>query len=150
MVFATLCCRWESCNSITPMSYELLSTLGRFNSSQVGANPVLEWLRLPGDTLFIVGGVLPILYLSWLSVRHMRPAAKTSEEFKELLSHGSDGTHRKHTDAAEHRHRRCPLWPADTQSFLFSSLFFFRDAGTLLLSAIGTGTSCGIQIPVPT
>ncbi len=26
-----------------------------------GANPVLEWLRLPGDVIFIVGGVLPIL-----------------------------------------------------------------------------------------
>lgn len=31
----------------------------------------LEWMRLPGDALFIVGGVLPILYLSWLGVRHM-------------------------------------------------------------------------------
>ena len=26
-----------------------------------GANPVLEWLRLPGDVIFIVGDVLPIL-----------------------------------------------------------------------------------------
>jgi hypothetical protein len=50
-----------------------------------GANPVLEWLRLPGDTLFIIGGVLPILYLSWLSIRHMRPAVKASEEFGEVL-----------------------------------------------------------------
>ena len=50
-----------------------------------GANPVLEWLRLPGDTLFIIGGVLPILYLSWLSIRHMRPAVKASEEFEEVL-----------------------------------------------------------------
>ena len=50
-----------------------------------GANPVLEWLRLPGDAVFIVGGVLPILYLSWLSIRHMRPAVKTSEESKEML-----------------------------------------------------------------
>jgi nitric oxide reductase subunit B len=50
-----------------------------------GVNPVLEWLRLPGDTLFIIGGVLPILYLSWLSIRHMRPAVKASEEFEEVL-----------------------------------------------------------------
>ena len=49
-----------------------------------GANPVLEWLRLPGDALFIVGGVLPLLYLCWLSVRHMVPAT-TSEEPKNLL-----------------------------------------------------------------
>ncbi|MGH9417421.1 MAG: nitric-oxide reductase large subunit [Terriglobales bacterium] len=35
----------------------------------------LEWMRLPGDLLFIVGGVLPILYLSWLGVRHLRDGA---------------------------------------------------------------------------
>jgi nitric oxide reductase subunit B len=38
-------------------------------------NVVLEWLRLPGDVLFIVGGVLPLLYLCWLGVRHQRAAA---------------------------------------------------------------------------
>lgn len=35
-----------------------------------GLNPVLEWLRLPGDVLFIVGGVLPVVYLCWLGVRY--------------------------------------------------------------------------------
>ena len=50
-----------------------------------GANPVLEWLRLPGDVLFIVGGVLPILYLCWLSIRYMVPAAKPDEEEREIL-----------------------------------------------------------------
>ena len=30
--------------------------------------------------LFIVGGVLPILYLCWLSIRYMVPAAKANEE----------------------------------------------------------------------
>jgi hypothetical protein len=30
------------------------------------SNALLEWVRFPGDALFIVGGVLPILYLSWL------------------------------------------------------------------------------------
>jgi nitric oxide reductase subunit B len=44
-----------------------------------GANPVLEWLRLPGDVLFIVGGVLPLLYLSWLSIRYMVPKVATEE-----------------------------------------------------------------------
>ncbi len=34
-------------------------------------NAFIEWLRLPGDALFIVGGVLPVLYLSWLAVRHL-------------------------------------------------------------------------------
>jgi nitric oxide reductase subunit B len=34
-------------------------------------NALIEWLHLPGDALFIVGGVLPFLYLCWLGVRHM-------------------------------------------------------------------------------
>ena len=64
------------------MSYYDARTLQFITS---GANPVLEWLRLPGDTLFILGGVLPILYLSWLSIRHMRPGVKAFEEFEEVL-----------------------------------------------------------------
>ena len=35
-------------------------------------NAMLEWLRLPGDALFIVGGTLPILYLCWLGVSRMK------------------------------------------------------------------------------
>jgi len=35
-------------------------------------NTMLEWLRLPGDALFIVGGTLPILYLCWLGVSRMK------------------------------------------------------------------------------
>ncbi|MGH9393581.1 MAG: cbb3-type cytochrome c oxidase subunit I, partial [Terriglobales bacterium] len=38
-------------------------------------NRVLEWMRLPGDVLFIVGGVLPLLYLTVLAVRRMRAPA---------------------------------------------------------------------------
>jgi nitric oxide reductase subunit B len=33
---------------------------------------LLEWLRLPGDAVFILGGTLPVLYLCWLGVRHMK------------------------------------------------------------------------------
>jgi nitric oxide reductase subunit B len=33
-------------------------------------NTVIEWLRLPGDIYFIVVGVLPLLYLTYLGVRH--------------------------------------------------------------------------------
>lgn len=42
-----------------------------------GLNPVLEWLRFPGDLLFIIGGVLPVVYLCLLGVRYVsvrRPA----------------------------------------------------------------------------
>ena len=41
-------------------------------------NALLEWLRLPGDVLFIVGGTLPVLYLCWLGV--VRPKPRTSPE----------------------------------------------------------------------
>jgi nitric oxide reductase subunit B len=33
-------------------------------------NTVIEWLRLPGDALFIAAGVIPLLYLCYLGVRH--------------------------------------------------------------------------------
>ncbi len=48
------------------------------------ANTVLEWLRMPGDLVFIVGGTLPILYLTFLGIRHMRKS-QTMEEPKEML-----------------------------------------------------------------
>jgi len=37
-------------------------------------NAVLEWLRMPGDLVFIIGGVLPFLWITWLGVRHTRAA----------------------------------------------------------------------------
>jgi nitric oxide reductase subunit B len=49
-----------------------------------GLNPVIEWLRLPGDVLFIVGGTLPVLYLAWLGVRYLVPRV-TLEEPAEIL-----------------------------------------------------------------
>jgi nitric oxide reductase subunit B len=33
-------------------------------------NSLLEWLRLPGDVVFIAGGIAPLLYICWLAVRH--------------------------------------------------------------------------------
>jgi nitric oxide reductase subunit B len=38
-------------------------------------NSMLEWLRLPGDALFILGGTLPVLYLCWLGVSSMKAKA---------------------------------------------------------------------------
>ena len=32
-------------------------------------NALIEWIRLPGDIVFIGGGV-PVLYLCWLGIRH--------------------------------------------------------------------------------
>jgi nitric oxide reductase subunit B len=34
---------------------------------------VLEWARLPGDALFIVGGALPLLWLCWQALRYPNP-----------------------------------------------------------------------------
>jgi nitric oxide reductase subunit B len=48
------------------------------------ANSILEWLRMPGDVVFILGGTLPILYLTYLGIRHMRKGAVT-EEPKDVL-----------------------------------------------------------------
>ena len=39
----------------------------------------LEWLRLPGDALFIVGGVLPLVLIAWRGVRYRREARPDSE-----------------------------------------------------------------------
>ena len=33
-------------------------------------NALIEWLRLPGDVVFIVGGALPALYIAYLGIRH--------------------------------------------------------------------------------
>jgi nitric oxide reductase subunit B len=33
-------------------------------------NALLEWLRLPGDIVFIAGGAIPTLYIAYLGIRH--------------------------------------------------------------------------------
>ena len=33
-------------------------------------NTLIEWLRLPGDIVFIVGGAVPALYIAYLGIRH--------------------------------------------------------------------------------
>jgi nitric oxide reductase subunit B len=47
-------------------------------------NAILEWMRMPGDIVFIVGGTLPILYLTFLGIRHTR-SSTTTEESKAVL-----------------------------------------------------------------
>ena len=49
------------------------------------ANTVLEWLRLPGDVVFLVGGVLPLLWMTWQGVRYRNSAhAKGEPQTAEL------------------------------------------------------------------
>lgn len=47
-------------------------------------NAILEWLRMPGDVVFIVGGVLPIFYLTLLGIRYAKGGSQR-EESKEIL-----------------------------------------------------------------
>ena len=48
-------------------------------------NALLEWLRLPGDAVFITGGILPVLYLTWVAVRRSKPLPVGSEQPDEAL-----------------------------------------------------------------
>jgi nitric oxide reductase subunit B len=54
------------------------------------ANAILEWLRMPGDVVFILGGALPILYLSFLGIRYpkkgTRREAPTETLFAEIAT----------------------------------------------------------------
>jgi nitric oxide reductase subunit B len=68
MVFATLLPLgvlqlWHSVND----GYYEARTLGYITQQ---GNVVLEWLRMPGDFLLILGGVLPFLWIAWLGVRY--------------------------------------------------------------------------------
>ena len=68
MVFATLLPLgviqlWHSVND------------GYFEARSLGyilqpGNAVLEWMRMPGDLIFIIGGVLPFLWITFLGVRY--------------------------------------------------------------------------------
>ena len=48
-------------------------------------NALIEWLRLPGDALFIAGGALPVVYLAWLGVRHAGSRGTSDVEPREIL-----------------------------------------------------------------
>jgi nitric oxide reductase subunit B len=47
-------------------------------------NSLIEWLRFPGDVIFIVGGALPALYIAWIGVRHTVKRV-TLEEPEDIL-----------------------------------------------------------------
>jgi nitric oxide reductase subunit B len=49
-------------------------------------NALLEWLRFPGDALFIVGGTLPLLYLCWRGVSRRKTAAPGEETVGALFT----------------------------------------------------------------
>jgi nitric oxide reductase subunit B len=57
---------------------------GYFEARSLGfltepGNAVLEWLRLPGDVIFIVGGILPFIWIAWLALRNFRTGPTADE-----------------------------------------------------------------------
>lgn len=40
---------------------------------------ILEWARLPGDAVFILGGALPLIWLCWRALRYPNPNRIESE-----------------------------------------------------------------------
>ncbi|KAA8964649.1 cbb3-type cytochrome c oxidase subunit I [Mycobacterium sp.] len=42
-------------------------------------NALIEWLRMPGDLIFILGGVLPFIYIALLALRNFRSGPVTDE-----------------------------------------------------------------------
>ncbi len=60
---------------------------GYFEARSLGyitepGNALLEWLRLPGDVIFIGGGVLPFVWIAWKALRHFR-GGPTADELPE-------------------------------------------------------------------
>ena len=69
---------WMSFATLFPLGirqiYESVNS-GYFHARSLdylttNTNTVIEWLRLPGDIYFILVGVCPLLYLTYLGVRH--------------------------------------------------------------------------------
>ncbi len=51
----------------------------------------IEWMRLPGDVVFIVGGVLPLLWICFLGVRHARSLGRTGAQESALFTEVTGG-----------------------------------------------------------
>ena len=84
MVFATLfpLGLLQLYHSIS-VSYYDARTLNYISSR---ANSVLEWMRMPGDVVFILGGTLPILYLAFQGIRHMSKGAAVDQPMEILFT----------------------------------------------------------------
>ncbi|UBV14137.1 nitric-oxide reductase large subunit [Mycolicibacterium fortuitum] len=63
---------------------------GYFEARSLGyitqpGNAVLEWLRLPGDLIFIIGGVVPFVWIALQAVRHFKSGPTTDEMLENPL-----------------------------------------------------------------
>ena len=77
------CCRSASCSST---SRSTAATSRRASSKFLtnDTNALLEWLRLPGDVVFIAGGAIPTLYIAYIGIRHTVKRV-TLEEPEDIL-----------------------------------------------------------------
>jgi nitric oxide reductase subunit B len=69
---------------------------GYFEARSLGyitqpGNAVLEWMRLPGDAILIVGGVVPFCWIAWIALRHFR-SGQTVDELPEHALYTSVAT----------------------------------------------------------
>jgi nitric oxide reductase subunit B len=84
MVFATLF-------PIGLLQLQRAVTVGYWEARQLEflesrALSVIEWLRLPGDVVFILGGVLPLVWICWRGVRHRAPQRAAGVEAPPLFT----------------------------------------------------------------
>ena len=74
---------------------------GYFEAREIGfltnpTNSFLEWLRLPGDLVFLLGGVSPLLWLCWIGVRYRREAG-VAERSSALFTEVEEPPHERVT-----------------------------------------------------
>jgi nitric oxide reductase subunit B len=63
---------------------------GYFEARSLGyittpGNRLLEWGRMPGDLIFIIGGIPPFLWMAWQGLRYSRRGAVTEELPQDVL-----------------------------------------------------------------
>jgi nitric oxide reductase subunit B len=67
-------------------------------------NAAIEWLRLPGDLIFIMGGAVPALYIAYIGIRHTvkRVTLEEPEDilFTEIATTGEGATSEAEASAA--------------------------------------------------
>jgi nitric oxide reductase subunit B len=60
-------------------------------------NLAIEWMRMPGDLIFMIGGILPFIWITWLGVRYGVRATVTRMEPETLFVVESAEAHEDRT-----------------------------------------------------
>ncbi len=64
-------------------------------------NALLEWLRMPGDLIIIIGGTLPFLWITWLGIRHRIPSTTLEVPIEALFVEEEQATATRLADEHE-------------------------------------------------